>query len=102
MEAGTLEQTAESLARTRLWGLDCAAEVLDKAAIPSPLTMTLSFADDIQQVRKRTVRLSLSGRWNCPQNGQTAGHEPAPFGTTWHYAALRGTRVPPTFSRWGG
>ena len=24
---GTLEQTAESLARTRLWGLDCAAEV---------------------------------------------------------------------------
>ena len=42
------------------------------------------------------MRLSLSGRWNCPQNGQTAGHEPAPFGTTWHYAALRGTRVPPT------
>ena len=27
VEAGTLEQTAESLARTRLWGLDCAAEV---------------------------------------------------------------------------
>ena len=24
------------------------------------------------------------------------GRQPPPFGTTWHYVALRGTRVPPT------
>ena len=36
-----------------------------------------------------------------PSTRRKSGHEPAPFGTTWHYAALRGTRSTPTCSGGG-
>ena len=34
-----------------------------------------------------------------PSTRRKSGHEPAPFGTTRHYVALRGTRAPPTCTR---
>ena len=36
-----------------------------------------------------------------PSTRRKSGHEQAPFGTTWHYAALRGTRSTHTCSGGG-
>ena len=42
---------------------------------------------DSRVMSRGTVKLSLSGRWKCPQNGQKIGPRAGPFGTTWHKSA---------------